>query len=298
MLDLFVGNVYTLKVYNVNTMSYHNKWYVILICIGIALIILLLNLFTTQSNRSIIFTNIQRVFNKPTITPTPIDTIKLKKDALAEYYQSIIQAELDKNYEKLYEYYKPSLGTWVTKDQYISYQKSWLDKKNIISHEMVIHDIKIEGDFGVIDRTRYFCFSKSCLSGDKEIDHQIKHFEYIDGYWLIPRDKQPSERALKAASYLLLNIYTSGTSIYNKYTYGTENTQIGIHFLAVMLDQDLQKLVSSEIMIDTHKQEKSRPVVNYQPPDINVQAPDQAPINNRMNCTTNTIGSYTYTNCY
>jgi len=284
-------------------MKRSNRGITFLSIIGIIIVLLLIaNLFTPQLkmliypliHNEIVPQKIQQMF----ITPTPVDMVKMKKDSLAQFYTGMVQAELDKDYEKQYEYNKPYLGTWVTKDEFIAYQKSWLDKKNIISHEMVIHDIKIDGNIGTIDRTRTFCYSKTCTGADREEDHQLKLFEYIDGKWSMPKDKQPSERALKAASYTVMAV--NKNERHGKTSFGVKKDDVAIHFFAVALDSNLQKLITVEILIEKAKAEASRPIYNYQPPDINIEAPavQQAPVNNSIRCTTNTIGSYTYTNCY
>lgn len=275
--------------------------------VGIVIVLLLiLNLVSPDWKKlinpiihnSLIPQKIQQMF----ITPTPVDIVKIKKDSLAQFYNGLVQAEVDKDYEKDYEYYKPSLGVWVTKEEYIAYEKARMGKKPIISSELIIHHIFIDGNNGTIDRTRTFCFTKECKGKDKMIDHALRKFVYIYGKWSKIPDKQPSERALKAVSFIFANSSPSDKKkIIENGSYGSNNDTTAIHFRAIYYDENPEELSLEEAAIEKYKTEASRPVINYQPPQINVQTPQviqQAPINNSIRCTTNTIGSYTYTNCY
>jgi len=234
-------------------------------------------------------------------SPTPVDEIRLKKEALGNFYQQLRKAENDKDYEKLYEILKLTLGTWVTKEEFVTNEKNKDIKKPILSSETIVHDIKVDNDLGVVDRTIINCYSEECSGTDRVENHTTRKYFYINGEWISPPDKEPSERAMKITSYILVN---TSDAVKNKfldlYSYGTNRNDVTIHFHALYLDENPEILTYDETLMEKEKVNASRPIVNYQPPDINVQAPVQPqPVyNNSLNCTSNKIGNYTYTNCY
>lgn len=63
---------------------------------------------------------------------------------------------------------------------------------------------------------------------------------------------------------------------------------------ALYLDKNTETKAMNQALIEKIIQKRGVPVVNNESPVINTN-----PVNNNsIHCTTNTIGSYTYTNCY
>ena len=71
--------------------------------------------------------------------------------------------------------------------------------------------------------------------------------------------------------------------------------------MSIMLENDPEFFAYTETFVEKLKTESSRPNVYVDSPDV-IQQPvvqqQQPSFNNRVNCTSNTIGNYTYTNCY
>lgn len=268
-------------------------------------VIFLLLVFILYSNyfkRSSFFINLLTKQKLSPIVPK-VDETQLKKVSLTKFYKELSLADNKPDYEKLYEIIKPSLGIWISKEEFISYEKALDAERKTASSEAIIHSIKVEGNNGFVDRTVIHCYSKECIGKDREENRKVREYAYIDGKWSVKPDKEPSERSLKASTYMITNGIKSDVDYFlKKYSIGTNKKPVTIHFMAVDLDNDLQELLTLETYIETAKIEASRPVVNYeapainyQPPNINVNVPRQ---NNSANCTSNTIGNYTYTNCF
>jgi len=106
------------------------------------------------------------------------------------------------------------------------------------------------------------------------------------------KEIQPSERALKAVAYALgsasktqLNEFTE------KFGNGTNDKYVAMRNMALSLDQKPEMLADLENLIEKGKNvQQSDTQLN---PTVNIQQPSFP-----KSCTTNTIGSYTYTNCY
>lgn len=243
------------------------------------------------------------ILQMPTPTLTITQETVIKKTSLEKFYKELRQADNANDYEKLYEIVKPALGTWISKEEFISNEKNVDSKVIITSSETIIHGINVENNKGFVDRTIIDCYTKKCIGKDRKEHRTIKEFIYVNNAWNYLTDKNPSERALKAATYMFTNGANSDIEYLREhYAFGTNKNNVAIHFMAQDLDNNLQQLLSLEAFIEKSKTEASRPVfnyqppaVNYQPPDINVQAP---PVKNSVNCTSSRLGSYTYTNCY
>jgi len=104
------------------------------------------------------------------------------------------------------------------------------------------------------------------------------------------KEVQPSERALKAVAYALGSASkTQLKEFIEKFGNGTNDKYVAMRNMALSLDQKPEMLADIENLIG--KPEQS--VINVQQPSIQLQQPDYP-----KNCTSNTIGTYTYTNCF
>lgn len=108
-----------------------------------------------------------------------------------------------------------------------------------------------------------------------------------------PTATEPSDRALKVAAFFVVRSNETEKNEVKKKA-GNENmTDSGlIRYMASILDQDPAKLAQAEADMEKVATQEKQPVYNE------VQA---APVQERSsprNCTSHTIGEFTYTNCY
>lgn len=107
----------------------------------------------------------------------------------------------------------------------------------------------------------------------------------------MPKQVQPSERALKLVAYFYLNTSAETQKrIVDKYSGGSGNPTDAIRNSAIYLDKDAGKLAILEAAVEQDKAQKAK--TNNTNPIVLPQ--ESFP----KHCTSNTIGDYTYTNCY
>ncbi len=259
-----------------------------------------------------------RVKSQPQLVKVTDET-EIKKQALAKFYNEIITAQDKQDWATLYVHVRQSVRDNVTKEQFIAYQQAQLlNQKQVysksqgkvidafVSKNTIVNNIEINGDNGTIDRTIITCITKECTDGNRQEDSAKKQYVYIKGKWQIP-DPEPSERALKAANYGYQNSSKNDQKdLINDFGYGSDSSTYTVRNWAVSLDGNLEELIRVETIVEQDKLDRSRPIYNQQPAQI-IQQP--APIINQpapiiqqqtypRNCTSNTIGNYTYTNCY
>lgn len=238
------------------------------------------------------------------VTPVKtIDEAEEKKQALGKYYNEIITAQNSQNWKALYQLVPQSVRDNVTEEQFSNHYSEQFKKDKIFSQETIVNKIEITNNSGTVYRTLVTCLAKDCTGKNRTEESAEKPYELVNGKWQIP-DPKPSERALKVTNYGYENSSKSDQKdLLGMYGYGSESSSFAIRNWSVYLDKNLEELVRVETLVEQDKAEKSRPVVNYQPPAINYQPPAiiQQPAtqpNYPRNCTSSTIGTYTYTNCY
>lgn len=237
---------------------------------------------------------------KPQSQPVKvIDEAEMKKQALAKFYNEIITAQDNQDWEALYSLIPQSVRENVTKEKFIATEKAQAGKDKLLSQNTIIHSLEVNGNNGIVERTIVTCMAKDCTGNNRKEDTAKKEYVYVNGKWQIP-DPQPSERALKTVVYIYL---TMSESEQKKFVadngYGSDSSSFATRNYAIFLDNNLDKLALAEAWVDKNKTDSSRPVVNYQPPAIiNQPAPVVQQQTFPRNCTSNTIGNYTYTNCY
>lgn len=232
-----------------------------------------------------------------------VDATELKKQALAKFYSQISTAQDNQDWASMYELVPQSLRNYLTREQYISYQKSLIggqrrgfsvsQQKFIdLTQNTLVNSIEVNGDIGIVDRTIITCSTKECIGIDRKEDNAKKSFIYTNGKWQI-QDPQATSKALEVASYMYTNTSESDKKyLKDNFGYGTSSAPFITKNYALFLDQNPEELALVEAWIDKNKADRSRPVVNYQPPAV-IQQPVFP-----NHCTSNTIGNYTYTNCY
>ena len=237
---------------------------------------------------------------KPQLQPVKVvDEAEVKKQALAKFYNEISTANDQKDWGKLYGLVPQSVRNNVTKDEFIAYYNLESEKNKIVSEQTIVNSIQVNGDNGIVDRTRVICTSKECVGDTRKEENAKRDYIYIDGKWQLP-DPEPSERALKAANYAYEDSSkTDQADLIKSFGYGSKSSTYTVRNWAVYLDKNLQELVRLETLIEKSKTERSRPVYVQQPAQIiQQQAPAVQQQTFPRNCTSNTIGDYTYTNCY
>lgn len=235
-----------------------------------------------------------------------VDEAEGKKQALAKFYNEISTANDNKDWPKIYELVPQSVRNNVTKTEFIAYYNSQAEKNKIVSEQTKVNSIQVNGDKGIVDRTRIICTSKECTGDNRKEENAKREYIYVDGKWHLP-DPKPSERALKTSTDLYL--YSSDKDKKDFITnngYGSSKETFAIENYAIYLDTDLTRLGLLEAGIEKYKKENdpaNKPKVIYQPQPVYIDTPTyQAPIIQQpsypRNCTSNTVGNYTYTNCY
>lgn len=109
-----------------------------------------------------------------------------------------------------------------------------------------------------------------------------------------PKPQQPSERSLKVAgyTYALYRDEEARNKIRELAGMPKSNENTEIIQLGLWLDKNQGYLAKWEAALDNYRLQQSQ---------AQFYAPPQLPTQNNLkplNCTSNTIGSYTYTNCY
>lgn len=110
----------------------------------------------------------------------------------------------------------------------------------------------------------------------------------------LPKPQQPSDRALKVAGsiYALYTDEEWRIKIREKAGISKSDENTEIIQLGLWLDKNQGYLAKVEAAVEGYRLQQSRAQI-YVPPPLPVQNNLQP-----LNCTSNTIGSYTYTNCY
>lgn len=112
--------------------------------------------------------------------------------------------------------------------------------------------------------------------------------------------QKPSERALKVAAFIMVEV-DDKTKLEIKRINGNEkeNDTQAIYELALRMDKDPAQLARNEVLMEQIKSLENKPQVNYQPPAI-IQQP--APVVQQpsypKHCTSYTLGTFVYTDCY
>lgn len=163
-----------------------------------------------------------------------------------------------------------------------------------------------------------FYFSVTSGNSNKTLNQTTQN--QLDTIGLTPTlkvKKTASERALKAVTYAWFDVSKKDQQVFiSEFTKDMEfskekelvfDKDVGdwvsvesyvLNKWALRLDENLSELVRLETLIEKDKAESSRPIINNessskQPIEVKVESP-----RNPVNCSTNTIGNYTYTNCY
>ena len=230
-----------------------------------------------------------------------VDQTEVKKKTLETLFRELTEAESKDDWQKLYSVVNPADKKWFSlEDMTLQYKK---DKYKIVSTEVVVHGVSISGDAGSVDNTVIRCKTKECTGKDKVEKRNNDQFVYKDGQWYQQSIKEPSDKARQLTSYVYAEYQNRADDkklLIEKYGDGKDDLRTIIRTMSIMLENDPEFFAYIETWVEKNKAEASRPNVYVDSPDV-IQQPvvqQQPSFNNRINCSSNTIGNYTYTNCY
>lgn len=231
-----------------------------------------------------------------------VDQTEVKKKALETLFQEITGAESKDDWQKLYSVVNPADKKWYSVDDMtLQYKK---DKYSIISTEVIVHGVSVSGNTGSVDNTVIRCKTKECTGENKIEKRNNDQFVYLDGQWYQQSLKEPSDKARQLSAYIY-NFYKTRNDytekLVNKYGGGQDDLTKIIRTISIMIENDPEYFAYTETWVEKNKAEASRPNVYVDSPDV-IQQPvvqqQQPSFNKSLNCTSNTIGNYIYTNCY
>lgn len=225
-----------------------------------------------------------------------VDSTDEKKQELEAFYKELTEAESKGDYEKLYSTINPSDKKWFSFEDMILIHEG----NKPVSIEYIVHSISVLNDTGSVDRTVIACSTKECVGNDRKEQRGIKEFVYINKQWYQQPQKEPSEKARQLAAYMYTNSNNqTRKKLADKYAGGVDDYIKIIRTWSIVLENNPELMAYDEALVEKHKAESSKPNVYVEAPDV-IQQP--APVIQQQtyprNCTSTTIGNYTYTNCY
>lgn len=214
---------------------------------------------------------------------------EVKIDQLNEITQLLISGIENKDWEVLYESRPDSYKREVTKDNFSKHYS--FDSK--YSVKPTNPTVTVKDDLGFVYFDIIECNNEACSDSDKYTLHVLREYIFENGSWL-QYEREPSKEALdcSAAVYMIVG----ADKFIDRFGGGSESGSYSTKLCATTLDILPEQLALCKAFVDKYKAEANRPVVNYEPPDIKYNAPTYQ--DNSLRCTSNTIGSYTYTNCH
>lgn len=230
-----------------------------------------------------------------------VDQTEVKKQALEKLFRELTEAESKDDWQKLYIVVNPTDKKWFSMDDMILQYKK--DKYSIVSTEVIVHGVSVSSDTGDVDNTVIRCKTKECTGKNKVEKRSNDQFVYEDGKWYQKSLKEPSDKARQLTSYVYAEYQNRADDkklLIEKYGGGKNDLRTIIRTMSIMLENDPEFFAYVETWVEKNKAEASRPNVYVDSPDV-IQQPvvqQQPSFNNRLNCTSNSIGNYTYTNCY
>jgi hypothetical protein len=225
-----------------------------------------------------------------------IDQTEMKKKALESFYKEFTEAENNEDWGKLYSTINPNDKKWLSIEDFTLMNKG----VKPASIEYIVHNMSVSENTGSVDRTVITCVTTECSGEDNKEQRGVKEFVYIDNQWYQQARKEPSEKARQLTAYMYANSSAQKQKeLANRYGGGINQSTRIIRTWSIVLENNPELMAYDEALVEKHKAESSRPNVYVDSPDI-VQQPivQQPTFNNRLNCTSNSVGSYTYTNCY
>lgn len=112
-----------------------------------------------------------------------VDVAAEKKQKLEKFYSEISTATDKRDWSKLYELVPQSVRSGVSKSEFIAYNNSQSEKNKTVSEQTIVNNIQVNGDSGIVDRTRVICLSKECTGDNRKEENAKREYVYIDGKW-------------------------------------------------------------------------------------------------------------------
>lgn len=109
-----------------------------------------------------------------------------KEVSLETSFRSLTALDQNNNTAQIYdEYLLPSDKTKITREEFV---RRYSRKTTPYSDNFTIHSIKVDGDRGIVDRTRTICLSETCTGKDKVENRVKKEYFFVNGKWYSPLD--------------------------------------------------------------------------------------------------------------
>lgn len=222
---------------------------------------------------------------------------QIKKQSLRTFYTKLSTAENQKNWSALYDFFPNSTKRFVNKDQYVIFQSK---NPNIFySSKTVINNINVNGETGIVNRTKTLCLTSECTGNTKMVDTSDKTYVYKNGKWSM-LESEPSEKALSLAYFMYANsgTKTDQQNAINKWSnYGVTTADYAVYNFALFLDNDSTKMAETENWVENYKANQNKrviiqkqiPLPEFNPPRLQIKTPQQT------NCYPNGVGGFNCT---
>jgi len=109
-----------------------------------------------------------------------------KEVSLESAFKSLMALDKSNNTAQIYdELLLPSDKTRITKEEFV---RRYSRKTTPVTDEFTIHNITVDSDRGIVDRTRTVCLTEACVGKDRVESRVKKEFFYVNGKWYSPLD--------------------------------------------------------------------------------------------------------------
>lgn len=214
---------------------------------------------------------------------------EIMSDSLNTIVQSMIEGIEAKNWRVLYDSRSEEYRNNVTPEQFdLRYKYDTFYSIKPSNPTITIND-----NIGTIYFEITACKDATCSESSTTNYHVAREYIYENGEWSV-YERKPTQEALDCSASLY-TIY--GESEFLSYFGGgSKSVSFALKECANILDMLPERLALCKAQVEKYKADSSRPIINYESPDIKYEAPSYSDTNVR--CTTRTVGNYSYTNCY
>lgn len=106
-----------------------------------------------------------------------------KKIQLISFYNRLIGDEKTQNWKDEYNLLSPEQRLKTSLNDYV---QSNSRSQNPVSTQFIVYSYKVNGDVGIVDRTRIDCYSADCTGTNRQELRVKKQYIYINGHWYMP----------------------------------------------------------------------------------------------------------------
>jgi len=217
---------------------------------------------------------LQKYINKNVATETPAGDVSIgKTELLNNITTELLKAVEDRNWRVLYNSEPDSFKKEVNYENYLKFNKFDGGTLANTSDPTII----IKDNLGRIEISFLLCSEEGCIK-DSENNHVIiGEYMFENGSWS-SYDREPSKESLEVAASYLAEGKALGwkeNDFIEKFGGGSTSLAYTIRLFAITMDQAPETFAIYKAKVENMRNK-----------------------NNSMNCTSNKIGNYTYTNCY